>query len=374
MTPNRPRVGVLFGGRSGEHKVSLVSGRSVLDAINRERWDVVPMGIAPDGQWIVGEGAWEFLSQQADDTTAARVALGGSPGAGFVVLSGQAKGEFLASVDCILPVTHGTYGEDGALQGLLEMADVPYVGAGVVGSAVCMDKAIFKAVCAHAGLPLLPWLLVRRHELQAGTEACCDRIEQSLHYPVFVKPANLGSSVGISRAASRDELAGALLEAARWDRRIVVEQGLEGPREVEVAVLGNEHPQASLAGEIVPDREFYDFDAKYAGSDSKLLIPSPLSEEEHAHIRQMAVLGYLATDCAGLARVDFLGDPQTGAWWLNEINTLPGFTSISMYPKLWDATGVPYTDLIDRLIELALERFADTRSNETVAEKGPVSA
>jgi D-alanine-D-alanine ligase len=262
------------------------------------------------------------------------------------------------AIDLVFPVLHGPHGEDGTVQGLLELAGVPYVGAGVVGSAVGMDKGIFKQVMAANRLPVLPWLLVRKSEWRTRPQAIIAHIEETLTYPVFTKPANLGSSVGISKCHNREELAAGLDQAAAYDRRIIVEQGINA-RELEVSVLGNDDPIASVVGEVRPRRDFYDYVAKYISDDSDLLIPAPISEELANQVRLMAVQAYQAIDCAGLGRVDMLLDKESGTVYINEINTIPGFTQISMYPKLWEATGLSYPELLDRLVALALERAAE---------------
>lgn len=373
------RVGVIFGGRSGEHEVSLASAQSVMTALDRAKYEVIPVGITRDGRWIAGD-ALRALAEGESAVQPATVLpepsqsalLRRDPGESDVV-RGEAAGQRLSVItelDVVFPVLHGPYGEDGTVQGLLELAGIPYVGAGVVGSAVGMDKAIFKNVMTSNGLPVLPWQLVLRADWLRDATAVIERVEAVLPYPVFTKPANLGSSVGISKCRDRDELVAGLNEAARYDRRIVVEQGIDKARELEVAVLGNSSPEASIVGEIRPHREFYDYVAKYLaqpGSDdeSELIIPAAISEEQSRRVRDLAVRAYKAIDCAGLGRVDLLLDSANGELYLNEINTIPGFTSISMYPKLWEASGLPYPELLDRLIELALERQAEKSELET---------
>jgi D-alanine-D-alanine ligase len=338
------RVGVLFGGRSGEHEISLRSGASILAAIDRKRYDVRAIRIDKQGRWLAGEGAEPLQPQEALD-----------------------------SVEVVFPVLHGTFGEDGTIQGLLELADIAYVGSGVLGSAAAMDKDTMKKLFAAAGLPQTPYLAVTRGEWKREPEKIRKRIERALRYPVFVKPANLGSSVGISKVHDRSELAAAMDLAASFDRKLVVEEGVGGPgakpRELEVAVLGNDDPEASVIGEIVPNREFYDYESKYsddAENPSVPIIPAKLSKAERKRIQAMAIAAFEACDCAGLARVDFLMEParkgRKARIFLNEINTMPGFTSISMYPKLWQASGLNYQALIDRLIALALERNREKRA------------
>lgn len=345
------RVGVLYGGRSGEHEVSLRSARSVIAAFDPLRYEVMLLAIDKQGRWLAGPDAAGLLT-----------APGPAPAETTGSLVPQA--ESLRSLDVIFPVLHGPLGEDGTVQGLLELADIPYVGCGVAAAAVGMDKATCKAVFAAHGLPQAPYLTLKRLRWQADPEAVLDAIEARLPYPVFVKPANLGSSVGISKATDRASLRQALDEAARYDRKLVVEQGIDA-REIEVSVLGNDEPAASVPGEVIPSREFYDYAAKYLDSDSRLLIPAPLTPEQTAQVQQLAVAAFLAIDGAGMARVDFLLDRQTGQLYLNEVNTIPGFTSISMYPKLWEASSLPFPQLVDRLIELALERHQEKSRSET---------
>lgn len=359
------RVGVLFGGKSGEHEVSLRSARSVIDGFDPERYDVTLLAIDKQGRWLPGQEAVQLLADpggkdQPEGRLKPSLPAGAAQTAGELV----PRGESLSGLDVVFPVLHGPLGEDGTVQGLLELAGVPYVGCGVAASAVGMDKATCKAVFAAHGLPQVPYMALKRRRWQADPEAVLDAIEGRLPYPVFVKPANLGSSVGISKATERSGLRRALDEAARYDRRLVVEQGIDA-REIEVSVLGNDEPLASLPGEVRPQREFYDYAAKYITDDSELLIPAPLTPEQTAEVQRLAVAAFLAIDGAGLARVDFLLDRQTGQLFLNEVNTLPGFTSISMYPKLWAASGLLFPRLLDRLIELALERYADKSRSET---------
>jgi D-alanine-D-alanine ligase len=383
------RVGVLFGGRSGEHEISLLSAASVLEAIDKTKYDVVPIGITKDGRWLTSSQAELLLHGKASDkhlragdpdaTTSAAVLASGEativppiPAAESLV---PFQSDRLSSptansihVDIIFPVLHGTFGEDGTIQGLLELADIPYVGAGVLGSAAGMDKDAMKRMFQSAGLPLVKHVTVLRSEWQRDPKKTKKVIENKLKYPVFVKPANLGSSVGISKAHDSKELAPAMDEAAKYDRKIVIEQGVGGKRgkarEIEVSVLGNDQPEASLPGEIVPGAEFYDYAAKYLDEGSQLIIPAKLSKAKTKEFRQAAVAAFKAVDCSGLARVDFLMDPKSGKLYVNEINTMPGFTSISMYPKLWKATGVGYSELIDRLIQLGLERHAEKKKNQ----------
>ncbi len=362
------RVGVIFGGRSGEHEVSLLSARSVMGAMDREKYEVVPIGITKTGHWVTGDDPLAALSS-GDETGLRTVALLPDPSwAGLMECDGGAeafRAALLARLDVVFPVLHGTYGEDGAIQGLLELADVPYVGAGVLGSALGMDKVAFKSVMQAYGFPIADYLAFKRREWEAEPESVLRRVEARLGYPVFTKPANLGSSVGISKCHDRAELEAGLAEAARYDRKLLVEAAVPAAREIEVSVLGNDEPVASVPGEIVPSREFYSYEAKYLDGKSELLIPAPLPEEVTERVRDLAVRAYRAIDGAGMARVDFLLSGETGELYVNELNTIPGFTEISMYPKLWEASGLPYPQLIDRLIELALERHRDKARSET---------
>lgn len=354
---DRLRVGVVFGGRSGEHEVSLMSARSVLDALDPQRYTIVPIGIAKDGRWYAGPGVLEAL-QQGDAAGLTPATLGFEPGRrGLYRWQSGETLERLAELDLVFPVTHGTFGEDGTLQGLLEMADIPYVGCGVLASSVAMDKALFKQVMRDHGIPVLESALIQAERIAGAPQAALDEAEAVAPYPLFVKPANLGSSVGVSKCRSRSDLLEGLIDAARYDRRVLVERGVEG-REIEVSVLGNEQPEASVVGEIVPSDDFYSYRAKYIDDASGLLIPAPIDDETAGQVRRLAVEAFQAIDGAGMARADFLLERSSGRLYLNELNTIPGFTRISMYPKLWNASGVAYPELMDRLIELALRRQA----------------
>lgn len=348
------RVCVIFGGRSGEHEISLRSARSVLEALDRGRFEALPVGIDHQGRWFTGPDPLGSL-ERGTTQDLYPVTFPSQPGQRALIPLGEGgRGEDL-TFDVAFPVLHGTYGEDGTIQGLFEMADVPYVGAGVLASSVGMDKVLFKAVMQRRGLPVVEGQMVLRSQILHDAEAALRLAEQVSDYPLFVKPANLGSSVGVSKCRSRSSLYEGLMDAARYDRRILVERGLEA-RELEVSVLGNENPQASVVGEVVPGDEFYSYRAKYLDDTSQLLIPAPIDESVSEAVRRLAVECYQAIDGAGLARVDFLLEKSTGRLYINEINTLPGFTSISMYPKLWMASGFTYAGLVTRLIELALER------------------
>lgn len=370
------RVGIIFGGRSGEHEISLASARSVMDAIDKGKYDVVPIGITKEGRWIASGDPLKAL--QAGEASASQPAalLGDPSRRGLIPLEDTeraVKATRVTELDVIFPVLHGPYGEDGTVQGLLDLAGIPYVGAGVTASALGMDKAIFKDVMIAHGLPIADYLAFKRKEWEADPEGVIEQIEERLGYPVFTKPANLGSSVGISKCHDRPGLARGLAEAARYDRKLLVEVAVPAAREIEVSVLGNDDPIASVPGEIIPSREFYSYAAKYldvGDKASKLLIPAPISPEQAERVRDLAVRAYKAIDCAGMARADFLLSGQTGELYVSELNTIPGFTAISMYPKLWAASGISYPELIDRLIELALERHRDKERSETSYQPG----
>ncbi len=357
------RVGILFGGRSGEHEISLLSAASVLQAIDKSKFDVVPIGITKQGGWLTGERAHQLLT---GDAAASLLPAGVESSNGLALLESDAR--LGRKLDVIFPVLHGTFGEDGTIQGLLELADIAYVGAGVLGSAAGMDKDVMKRLFRDAKLPIVKHVTLLRAQWETSPKKCVAQIEAALKYPVFVKPANLGSSVGISKAHDRKELGPALNEAARYDRKLVIEQGVgsakQKAREIECSVLGNDEPLASIPGEIIPCKEFYDYEAKYLAGATELEIPAKLTKVQIKQVRELAVQAFQAVDCSGLARVDFLMDAKSGKLYVNEINTMPGFTSISMYPKLWAATGVGYSDLISRLIALALDRHADKLRNQ----------
>ena len=355
-------LGVIFGGRSGEHEVSLMSARSVLSVLPPEKYTVVQIGITHAGAWVTGDNVLEALENGRSDGLTPAILLP-EPGMNWLYAVRQTPaGEVLDKLMCldvVFPVLHGTFGEDGTLQGLLEMADLPYIGAGVLGSAVGMDKALFKDVMRTYQIPVLESMVVTRRQIQNNIEKVIADAQKVSAFPLFVKPANLGSSVGVTKCRNHSDLYEGLMEAAEYDRRVMIERGLQKPREIEVSVLGNENPQASLPGEVVPSDDFYTYNAKYIDGRSELIIPAPLPAEQIENIRRIAVQAYQAIDGAGMARVDFLLDQATQAIYVSEINTIPGFTRISMYPKLWEASGVSYPVLIDRLIELAFERKAD---------------
>jgi D-alanine-D-alanine ligase len=331
-----------MGGQSGEHAVSLVSGRAVLAALDRRRYAPVEVLISVRGGWSAGgrrlANPWAFLRR----------------------------------CDVVLPILHGPYGEDGTIQGLLELANVPYAGSGVLGSAAGMDKDVMKRLFLQAGLPVGPYVRVERRDWEQSPRAVLARLERALPYPMFVKPANMGSSVGISKAHGRAELGPALTLACRFDAKLVIEQGIEA-RELECSVLGNAEPEASVPGEVIAGREFYDYEAKYAEAGSRTLAPAPVSARVRRDVRALAVRAFRACECSGLARVDFFLEKAGGKLWVNEVNTMPGFTPISMYPKLWEASGLPLPRLLDRLIALALERHAERARNRVAANRAEIA-
>jgi len=365
------RIGVIFGGRSGEHEVSLASAQAVIDNLNKEHYEIVPIGITTTGTWLLGTepatllAAGKNVQSTAADTGTTSVTFTGDPTVRHLIpVHGKEPLGDQGQIDVIFPVMHGTYGEDGTLQGLLDMANVPYVGCGVLGAALGMDKEKMKMIFATAGLPNVKYQVFRRNQWERDPETIIHSIEANIGYPNFVKPVNLGSSVGISKAHNREELEHAIRVAAEYDRKIIVEQNINC-RELECAVLGNDEPIASVVGEIIASNEFYDYKAKYVDNKSREAIPADIPQEVAEQIRHYAVQAFQALDLNGLARVDFFIDKVSGAVYINEVNTMPGFTQISMYPKLWAASGLPYAELLDRLIELAQERFADRQRNRT---------
>lgn len=360
------RVAILFGGKSGEHEVSLASARSVMHALDPSKYEILPIGIDREGRWILSGDPMALLRQ---GEPMERSALSSDAESALVAYEGRelvpgATSTRFPEVDVVFPVLHGTYGEDGTIQGLLELADLPYVGAGVLGSAVGMDKAIQKAVLQAHGLPVVDYLVILRKEWRESPQKVITQVEARFDYPIFLKPANAGSSVGVSKAHNREELIRGLDLAARFDRKLLAERAIDA-REIECSVLGNDDPIASIPGEIIPCNEFYDYRAKYIDENSQLLIPAPLSEEQTNQVRDLAIRAFRAIDCAGMARVDFFVERGTGHIFINELNTIPGFTKISMYPKLWEASGIPYPELLDRLIALALERYEEKRASQT---------
>jgi D-alanine-D-alanine ligase len=358
------RVGVIFGGRSGEHEVSLRSAESVINSIDKSKYEVVPIGITQEGRWLVSGNAKALLPQavMASNHHQSVAIIGDPTRQGLLRLDQERQSN--EKLDVVFPVLHGTYGEDGTIQGLLEMAGVPYVGCGVLASAAGMDKVVMKQLFERTGLTVTDYQWFLRSSWEENPLGIIKRLARSLGYPVFVKPANLGSSVGISKAGDKQELREAINDAARYDRRIIVERAVTG-REIEVSVMGNDHPVASLPGEIIAGHEFYDYEDKYIAGLSQTVIPAKLPQKTTERIQRDAIRGFQAIDGSGLARVDFFVERQSGRVIINEINTMPGFTSISMFAKMWEASGVSYTELIDRLIALAIERHRDRSRNLT---------
>jgi len=371
MAVRRLRVGVLFGGRSGEHEVSLQSARAVMAALEQAGHDVVPIGVTRQGRWLVAGDPLRALSS-GDAAGERSVTMLPEPGrTGLVELPERednreplAGAPAIGTLDVLFPVLHGTFGEDGTVQGLFELAAVPYAGAGVLGSALGMDKVVQKTLWRGMGLPVVDFVSVRRRDLENDLDAVLNRIEVAIGYPCFTKPANLGSSVGVSKARTRTELEAGLQAAARYDAKLLVERGVDA-RELECGVLGNDEPLASVVGEILPGAEFYDYRAKYLDSGSQAVIPADISADVADDVRRMAVAAFKAVDAAGLARVDFFLERKSGRLYLNEINTMPGFTEISMFPKLWQASGLSFADLVTRVAELGIERFAERVRNQT---------
>jgi D-alanine-D-alanine ligase len=357
------RVGILFGGRSAEHEVSLQSARNVIAAADPQKYEIIPIAITKEGRWRVGvlppgsapSPALDGILQEGLEVIPSVSPSGSGP---LVPILKTGSQQELGPLDVIFPVLHGTFGEDGTVQGLLELAEIPYVGAGVLGSAVGMDKDVMKRLFHERGLPIVPYLTIRRVDLQVNSPAECLAVENKFRYPVFVKPANLGSSVGVSKARNRKQLEKSLEAATEYDSKIVVEKAVQA-REIECAVLGNDDPIASLPGEVVPQGDFYDYSAKYLEDTAQLLVPAPLKSLQVKRIQHLAVAAFQAVDCAGMGRVDFFLEKKSGRVYVNEINTIPGFTAISMYPRMWEASGLPYTQLIDRLIELAIKRHRE---------------
>lgn len=358
MTDKKLHVAVIFGGRSGEHDVSLMSARSVLSVLDPARYEVTQIGITHEGKWLTGEDVLgKFENDKLDDLA-------------HFVLSPDPSDSSLA-VDVFFPVLHGTFGEDGTLQGLFELADVAYVGAGVVGSAVGMDKGVFKDVMVANKIPVVNMMVVLRAEIESDMFSVIEQAEKLGEYPLFTKPANLGSSVGVTKCNNRSDLQEGLMEAASFDRRVLIQKGVKNVREIEVSVLGNDDPVASVCGEVLPSREFYSYESKYIDGTSGLIIPALLPAEVSECIREYAVRAYKAIDCAGMARVDFFVEKDTDKVYLNELNSIPGFTEISMYPKLWESSGLPYPKLVDRLIELAMERKAERDRTSHIYRSDP---
>jgi len=373
MAKRKIRVGIVYGGRSGEHEVSLASATSVMANLDSDKYEAVPIGITREGSWLLGTRPQQLLAAERgeheehdEETEPSRaVTLTGDPRLRRLIPVEQ--GEELGNegaLDVIFPVLHGTYGEDGALQGLLEMANMPYVGCGVLGSALGMDKEKMKMIFQRVGLPVGDFLVYRRSAWERAPEPILDAVEQRLGYPNFVKPVNLGSSVGVNKAHDRAELLHFINEAAEYDRKIIIEKGINC-RELECAVLGNDEPIVSVVGEVISSNEFYDYRAKYINNQSQTVIPADIPQALADEVRRQATLAFQSLDLSGLARVDFFLERETNQVYINEVNTMPGFTAISMYPKLWEASGLPYKELLDRVIELAIERHADQQRNRT---------
>jgi D-alanine-D-alanine ligase len=364
---NKLRVGVIFGGRSGEHEVSLVSAASVIRALDPEKYEILPIGIAKDGRWLAGSPAQKMLPEVL--RSGQRVMLPADPGAAALVPLDGPQSPSLR-VDVVFPVLHGTYGEDGTVQGLLELAGLPYVGSGVTGSAVAMDKDMAKRLFRQEGLPVGDFVAVLRSEWESAPKEVLRMLQKKFRFPVFVKPAALGSSVGMTKAHDAKELSKALDFAAEFAMKIVIEKSIRG-REIELSVLGNDTPKASLPGEIIPHREFYDYEAKYLEEGTRLIIPAKLSKAQVKRFQDYAVRAFRCLECRGMARVDFFLEKPTGRIYVNEVNTIPGFTSISMYPKLWEASGVSYRELIDQLIDLALAEHREKQRTKYSIELPP---
>lgn len=367
MAPKKLRIGLIFGGRSGEHEVSLTSATSVMANLDKNKYEVVPIGITREGGWLLGTEPARLMAaeQPVNHETTTAVTLTGDPRLRRLIpLEGGAPLQDNGALDVIFPVLHGPYGEDGTLQGLLDMANFPYIGCGVLGSALGMDKEKMKIVFQAVGLPGVDYVVYRRNEWERSPTTIMDAIEQRLGYPCFIKPVNLGSSVGINKAHDRAELAHAISVAAEYDRKIIIEHGINC-RELECAVLGNDEPLASVVGEVIASNEFYDYNAKYIDNKSQVIIPADIPQATAEEVRRQAVTAFLALDLSGLARVDFFLEKESGQVYINEVNTMPGFTRISMYPKLWEASGLTYSQLLDRLIDLAIERHQDKQRNRT---------
>jgi len=367
MTTKKLRVGIIFGGRSGEHEVSYCSATSIINAIDKNKYTVIPIGITKQGKWISPQETARALQSGKIEGKSSVVLLSDPSSKALIYIDnnqGLNKSPDLEKLDVIFPVLHGPYGEDGTVQGLLELANIPYVGAGVAASAISMDKDLMKIIFQQKGLPILKWLTLKRKEWQVDRVETLSLIQKNFEYPLFVKPTNLGSSVGITKVHKKEELEKAIDLASSYDRKILIEQGLEEAREIECSVLGNDEPRASVVGEFKPAGEFYDYDSKYIDEGTQLIVPADLPDKVSQEIQQIALRAFRAVDAAGMARVDFFVTKKENKIYLSEINTIPGFTSVSMYPRLWQATGISYPELIDRLIQLALERHQDKNQNK----------
>ena len=367
MGAKKIRVGLIFGGKSGEHEVSFCSASSIIKAINKDKYTVVPIGITKEGRWISPQDSEVALQSGKIEGKSTVILLNDPSGKALIRIDNNQrldKSSALERLEVIFSVLHGPYGEDGTVQGLLELADIPYVGAGVAASAISMDKDLMKTIFKQRDLPILKWLTIKRKEWQKDKEKILSLVQDDFEYPLFVKPTNLGSSVGITKVHKKEELDKAIDLAASYDRKILIEEGLEEVREIECGVLGNDEPQASVVGEVKPAGEFYDYDSKYIDKETQLIVPADLPDGVSRKVQEIALRAFKAVDAAGMARVDFFVSKKENKIYLSEINTIPGFTSVSMYPRLWEASGIPYSDLIDQLIQLALERHQDKKQNK----------
>lgn len=358
------KVGVIFGGRSGEHEVSIVSAQSIIKALDKKKYEVIPIGITKQGKWIAGSKAVEILKQGSKKLPFKSVLMPDPTEQNITQVQEKglspAKGQQATrQVDVIFPVVHGTYGEDGSLQGMLELANLPYVGAGVLGSAMAMDKVIQKQMAENFNIPIVKYEWFYGKDWKKNKNAILNKISKNLKYPVFTKPANLGSSVGIGKCHNRQELIKGINVAVKYDNKVIVEQGVNNAHEIEIAVLGNNDPKASVPGEIIPSGEFYDYNAKYVDDQSQVIIPAKLPAKTVKQVQRIAVEIFKVLNLSGMARIDFFVTKGSHKIYLNEVNTIPGFTSISMYPKLWEASGLPYSKLIDKLIDLAIQRHKE---------------
>lgn len=367
MTTEKIKVGLIFGGRSGEHEVSFCSASSIIKAIDKDKYTVVPIGITKEGRWISPQDSELALQSGKVEGRNTVILLNDPCGSALVRIDNNQRLDrslALERVDLIFSVLHGPYGEDGTVQGLLELADIPYVGAGVAASAISMDKDLMKIIFKQRDLPILKWMTIKRKEWQKDKEKILSLIQNGFEYPLFAKPTNLGSSVGITKVHKKEELEKAIDLASSYDRKILIEEGAEEVREIECSILGNDEPQASVVGEVKPAGEFYDYDSKYIDKETQLIVPADLPDGVSRKVQEIALRAFKAVDAAGMARVDFFVSKKENKIYLSEINTIPGFTSTSMYPRLWKASGIPYSDLIDQLIQLALERYQDKSQNK----------
>jgi len=367
MGVKKIKVGLIFGGKSGEHEVSFCSASSIIKAIDKDKYTVVPIGITKEGRWISPQDSELALQSGRIEGKNTVILLNDPSGRALVHIDNNQrlnKSSALERLDLMFSVLHGPYGEDGTVQGLLELADIPYVGAGVAASSVSMDKDLMKTIFKQKDLPILKWLTIKRKDWQKDKEKILSLVQDDFEYPLFVKPTNLGSSVGITKVHKKEELEKAIDLASSYDRKILIEEGLEEVREIECGVLGNDEPRASVVGEVRPAGEFYDYDSKYIDEGTQLIVPVDLPDGVSQEVQEIALLAFKAVDAAGMARVDFFVSKKENKIYLSEINTIPGFTSVSMYPRLWEASGIPYSELIDRLIQLALERHQDKNQNK----------